>query len=311
MTYRTPTWPTAASWPIARSRPRPARRGVSVVPSVHVTAPQVVLLGTGDPLNHERAQASLALQLVETAAGAGGGETLLIDTSSGVVLLRQLHAAGIVLALIRHIFISHRHFDHAGGLAPLLVALSAIPEATVTVYAPPVTRAALHNLLAMSIPGVEEWMGGRLRWRTLIPGRAVAAGRVVVTPFAVAHGLECVGFRAEAGGATIVFSADTRPCPALVAYATGADLLIHEAYGLNTTAAEAHRFGHATAQDAGCAARAADAGHLVLTHLRGSLHADPAALASEAATVFDGPVTPARDLDVVHVRPPPTARASQ
>jgi ribonuclease Z len=259
-----------------------------------VMTTRVTLLGTGDPLNAERAQASLAVHLA-------GGETVLLDTSSGTVLLQRLRAAGITLGSIRHVFVSHRHFDHAGGLAPLLVTLVAIPEAHLTVYAPPETLAALHDILALTIPGVEDWLGERLHWRAMVPGQAVVAGSARVTPFAVEHGLECVGFRVQQAGRTLTFSADTRPCPALLDYAAGADLLIHEAYGLQSAAAEAHRFGHATAADAGAAAREAGARHLVLTHLRSSVLADPCALCDEAARAFDGPVSVAADLDVIAV----------
>ena len=55
---------------------------------------------------------------------------------------QRLSAAGIALDSIRHVFVSHRHFDHAGALAPLLVALVAVPLAHLTVYAPPETLAA-------------------------------------------------------------------------------------------------------------------------------------------------------------------------
>jgi len=116
----------------------------------------VIFLGTGDPLNEERAQTCLAVPLT-------GNETALFDASSGTVLLRQLQDAGIALEGIRHLFVSHRHFDHAGGLAPLLVALTALPEAALTVHAPPETLRALHGLLALTIPGVEDWIGKRLR----------------------------------------------------------------------------------------------------------------------------------------------------
>jgi len=81
---------------------------------------RVILLGTGDPLNGERAQSCLAVPLA-------GHETMLVDTSSGTVLLRQLEAAGIALRSVRHLFVTHRHFDHAGGLAPLLTASSPSP----------------------------------------------------------------------------------------------------------------------------------------------------------------------------------------
>ncbi len=253
---------------------------------------RIVLLGTGDPFNEERAQTSLALPLA-------GGETLLIDTSSGTIVLRQLRDAGIALDSIRHLFVSHRHFDHAGGLAPLLVALLPLPGAAITVHAPPETLRCLRELLALTIPGAEGWLGDRLRWREVRPGEAVAAGDATVTPFATDHGIECVGFRLRQNGATAVFAADTRPHPGIAAAARGADLLIHEVYGPGSEAETSHRFGHSTAGDAATAARDAGAGRLLLTHFRASRHADPAALGAEAEAVFGRPVELARDLDSV------------
>ena len=253
---------------------------------------RITFLGTGDPLNEERAQTSLAVALA-------GGETLLLDTSSGTILLRQLAAAGIALAGIRHIFVTHRHFDHAGGLAPLLVALTALPDASVTVYAEPVTLHALRDLLALTIPGVEDWLGSRLHWRKTPPGATVQVGDVALTPFSVEHGIECTGCVLAQGGRTAVFTADTRPCPTVVTSARAADLLIHEAYSLDAAAPAAHGFGHSTAADAGRAAHAAGAHRLLLTHLRARRFVDPAALSAEAAAQFGAPVEVASDLAVV------------
>jgi metal-dependent hydrolase (beta-lactamase superfamily II) len=115
---------------------------------------RVIFLGTGDPLNEERAQSCLAVPLAD-------GETVLFNASSSTVLLRQLQTAGITLTSARHLFVTHRHFDHAGGLAPLLLALTALPDASLTVHAPPETLSLLHDLLALTIPGVEDWLGGR------------------------------------------------------------------------------------------------------------------------------------------------------
>ena len=251
---------------------------------------RVTFLGTGDPLNGERAQASIAVPLA-------AGEAMLFDASSGTVLLRQLDAAGIPLDRVRHLFVTHRHFDHVGGLAPLLIALTALPETTLTIHATPQTLAALRDLLSLTIPGVEDWLGDRLRWAELVPGKPTIAGNAEVTPFLVDHSLECVGFRVKQGSSTMVHAADTRPCPNVVEYAKDADLLIYEAYGSEDDARQAHAFGHSTAADAGRVARDAGVRRLVLTHFRSGNFVDPTQLAAEAQAVFDGPVEVSRDLD--------------
>ena len=251
---------------------------------------RVILLGTGDPLNEERAQSCLAVPLAREY-------TMLVDVSGGTVVLRQLEASGIPLGSVRHLFVTHRHFDHVGGLAPLLTALAAVPDASLMVHATPVTLGSLRELLALTIPGVEDWLGKRLSWSELTSGQPAQASEAMVTPFEVNHGLECVGFRVDQNSSTVTFALDTRPCANVVRYAEGADLLVHEAYGLQSSAKQAHAFGHSTAAEAGRAAREAGVGRLVLTYLRASRYVSPEELAAEAEGAFGGPVTAARDLD--------------
>jgi ribonuclease Z len=251
---------------------------------------RVICLGTGDPLNAERAQTCLAVQLP-------GEEAILFDASSGTLVLGRLQTAGIPLERIHHLFVSHRHFDHVGGLAPLLISTASLPEAHLTVHALSGTMRALRELLALTIPGVEDWLGERLCWRELAPESPIQAGDVEVVPFSVDHSVECVGYRIEQGGSTMVFAADTRPCQGVVEHAKGADLLIHEAYGTGGEAEAAHFRGHSTAADAGAVAREAGVSRLVLTHIRANRFADPGELVAEAGEVFGGPVEAARDLD--------------
>ena len=253
---------------------------------------RLTFLGTGDPLNEERAQTSLALPI-------GAGEVLLLDASSGTILLRQLRRADIPLTQIRHLVISHRHFDHIGGLAPLLVALVPHPAARLTIHATEETLQVLRDLLALIIPGVEEWLGARLAWQALRPERATLIGDAQLTPFSVEHGIECVGMRIERAGKRLVFSADTIPSASVVAHARVADLLIHEVDGFDRDAATAHRFGHSSAGDAGRAAREANAHRLILTHLRAAHFAEPAGLAAEAAEHYGQSSEVASDLQVI------------
>src|SRR3954447_17867041 len=196
---RTPTCPTIR---------RQARTGIQQS-EPGVVVGRVICLGTGAALNAERAQTSVAVRISD-------GETLLFDASSGTIVLERLRGPGIPLQGIRHLFVSHRHFDHVGGLAPLLVAMVSLPEARLTVYALPKTLGALRNLLALTIPGVEDWLGERLGWQELAPDGPIRAGDSEVTPFLVDHTVECAGFRIAQGGTTLVSAADTRPCPEVV-----------------------------------------------------------------------------------------------
>lgn len=251
---------------------------------------RAVFLGTGDSLNEERAQASLAVPL-------SGGETMLIDASSGTVLLGRLEAAGIPLESVRHLFVSHRHFDHVGGLPPLLTALAPLTEASLVIHAAPETLRALRSLLNLTIPGVEGWLEERLSWRELVPGKPTEAGDAEVTPFSMDHGIECVGFRVAQAGSVAVFAIDTRPSPEVIENARGADLLVHEAYGPEDTAEHTHALGHSTAAEAGEVARAANVRRLILTHLRANRFVEPRTLAAEAKSAFGGSVEAAGDLD--------------
>jgi ribonuclease BN (tRNA processing enzyme) len=249
---------------------------------------RLTFLGTGDPLNEERTQTSLALPI-------GTDNYLLIDAGSGTSLLRQLQRAAIPLPQIRHLAISHRHFDHVGGVAPLLVALVPHAAAQITIHATAETTRALHTLLTLTIPGVEDWLGARLRWHELLPERPTPVGDARLIPFVVEHGIECIGMRIEQGRKRLVFSADTIPSAGVIKHAGDVDLLIHEAYSLDQEAESAHRFGHSTAGDAGRAGRAARARRLILTHLRASHFTDPGLLAAEAGEHFGRAVEIAGD----------------
>src|SRR5215203_4957699 len=242
-----------------------------------------IFLGTGDPLNGERAQSSLTLPL-------SGDETMLIDASSGTVLLGRLEAADIPLENVRHLFLSHRHFDHVGGFAPLIATLASLPEASLLVYAAPDTLRAVRDLLDLTLPGAQGWLGKRLGWRELVPGKPTEVGGTEVTPFSLDHGLECVGFRVARADAVAVFAVDTRPTRKIVEYARGVDLLVHDVYGPQSAAEQAHAMGHSTATEAGEVARAAGVRRLILTHLRSSRYVDPGALAAEAESAFGEPV---------------------
>lgn len=103
----------------------------------------------------------------------------------------------------------------------------------------------------------------------------------------VDHPPESYGLRMVSdSGRVLVYSGDTAYCEALVELATGADVLLCEASWTN----EAGRPPgiHMSGSEAGCTARRAGVGRLVLTHI--PPWTDPEAVRAEAAAEFSGEV---------------------
>jgi ribonuclease BN (tRNA processing enzyme) len=263
--------------------------------------PRVLLLGTGGAANECRRQACLLVERADRAL-----PPILLDTGNGLDVVRALLAAGVDPLRLQDVFVSHRHVDHAGGLDPLLLwrrvqtvrAGGTNADAGMRVYAEPRVIEALGRLFEATGSTIQDVLGQALQWRPLADGEPVAlpgGGRLV--PFLVDHApvdggsLGCV---VEVDGARIAYSGDTRPCARLVAMVRGADVLFHEAGGLDRDAESVQRMAHSTAGDAGRAARAAGVGRLYLTHLSEDAIAD--ALLAEAGAAFGGPVALATDL---------------
>jgi ribonuclease Z len=134
-----------------------------------------------------------------------------------------------------------------------------------------------------------EWHPIRLREGRQVPVLGIEPVRITATP--VMHSdVSTVALRFDNGanGRSIVYSADTEPCPALIRLAAGADVLVHEATG--------EQRGHSSPAQAAQVAREAGVTQLVLIHypVQG---VDLDAWRTEAAQ-FHGRVTLARDGDV-------------
>ena len=265
------------------------------------------LLGTGGAANEVRHQAAL---LVEWGEGTEAGR-ILLDTGSGLDVVRLLRTAGYEPAEILDIFVSHQHTDHMGGLEPLLLwsiirTLSMHgrpPREETSIHADRRVIGSIEQLFAATITAVPRLFGDRLHWVDAVDGASVALrGGARLTTFLVDHEPVDGGARGcviEQNGIRLVYSGDTRPTARLIEAAHGADILVHECGGLDADAAETHRFGHSTSGDAGRVATAAKVGRLVLTHLPSERLAET--MLAEAQAAFAGPVELGADLGIITV----------
>jgi ribonuclease Z len=249
------------------------------------------LLGSGSAVpTAERDTTSLLI-------GAPDGYSLL-ECPGGIV--HKLARRGLRPADLRRLILSHDHVDHVYGFPHLMHALAISGErAPLEVAAPAqclhTVRAmvAAHRLDRPHYPPIRE-VEIALREGFALPGSG--ATRIRCAP--AQHGRETVSVRfdgtGEGTGASLCYSADTRPCEALARLARGADVLLHDCGGPHRLR---ERFGesHASAREAGQAAANATVGRLVLLHLSVSEPTLVEECRREAADAFGGEVMVASD----------------
>lgn len=203
---------------------------------------QFITLGThGGPVSdRNRSQPANALVV--------GQAVYLVDAGDGAV--QQLARAGLSLAAVRAVFISHIHIDHTGGLFAVL-GLRHQMGATgkITVYGPPGTQAMVNGLVAAIVPEAESGYGfpgedyvppqTTVEVVELRDGASVKLNGLTVTVAENTHysfpkgsdmdrRFGSISLRFDLPDRSIVYTGDTGPSDAVIALARGADLLVTE-----------------------------------------------------------------------------------
>ena len=252
---------------------------------------------------------------------------LLFDCGPGATL--RLFQGGFRSQDVGHVFLTHHHYDHLADLGHFaLTRWDHTPcPARLDVHGPPGRERIAQALFGAGAyePDArirtEHPMGQQIFARrggrcpapgprsspTTSPtgpsGRCVRGERWRVSAGPASHAqpvAECYSFRLDAGGRSVVFSGDTGECPGLVAFARGADTLVHMCCFLEE---ELERMGIAGSVAgpaiAGRAAAGAGVRKLVLTHPQSEALDTPSGRAGAVATAarhFDGEIVFARDL---------------
>ncbi|MCP5066549.1 MAG: MBL fold metallo-hydrolase [bacterium] len=198
----------------------------------------VFLCGTGSPLADPDSAAACTMVLA-------GGKIYVVDVGPGSQEVAQL--AGMPVAALGGVFLTHFHSDHIGELGEWAMQSWVAGRAgPLHVYGPEgVERVVggfreayrLDDEYRITHHGIEnlprtatEWIAHKVPYTTGPGTQILDAGGLVVTAFAVDHKPvePAVGYRFEYKGRSVVISGDTDQSNNLEANAKGADLLIHE-----------------------------------------------------------------------------------
>jgi ribonuclease BN (tRNA processing enzyme) len=217
-----------------------------------------------------------------------GGARVLVDIGPGVVaqLVGRHHPDELDAVVV-----SHMHADHMLDLVTLryVYPWRDIPKGErLRVILPPGSADQMLDL-ARGV-GSAKHFESCFRLSEHDGGSSLPFGALSLRPVATQHYIPCWGFRIDADGRRLAYTADTAPCDGLSDLADGADLLLSEATlrSLDEDAAPPEPRGHLTPAEAGTAARAGGSRRLLLTHL--PVNGDGAWAQELASEAFGGEV---------------------
>ena len=251
------------------------------------------------------------------------GEPFVVDCGYGVT--RQLIAARVLPQQVRKIFITHHHSDHILELGPLVYNIWAggVHE-PIDVWGPPPLRQIIDAFLQSMAYDIDIRVEdeARVDLRTLVrvhefeaPAVVHATDRLRISAAKVSHPPvpHAYAYRFDAHDRSIVLSGDTCWCPDLIAFARGADVLLHEVMhlpGIDRLVARMPQIArlrehlvaaHTTTAEVGKIAAAAGVKTLVLNHFAPG--DDPAITddmwCADPRKDFAGTVIAGRDLQVI------------
>lgn len=272
---------------------------------------ELVVLGSGGGPQPSAHRGSPSVAIVHR------GRLYVVDCGNGVA--DRVVKAGLRLADLRGVFITHHHNDHNADYGNLVgLAWTAGLVSTVRTFGPAPIVAMTDEFVTLNrVDTTHREALGRPALRTLFDPTDVDADGIVwqdddltITAARVVHPpLDAFAFRFDSPEGSIVISGDTAACDELVELARGADILVHEAYSpddlhllTDGTNASLNRLlghfhgAHTTAEEAGQVAARARVRTLVLWHLIPRAGVTDSSWTEQAARHFDGEVVSSSDL---------------
>jgi ribonuclease BN (tRNA processing enzyme) len=199
------------------------------------------------------------------------------------------------------VVVSHMHADHFIDVIPLRYALrygARTHDRRVRLLLPPGGTEILHAMVTPFAGEADAFLDDVFAIETYDVATPVTIGDVTVTFAPTKHYIDCYAMRFAMHDLTFVYSADTGPDDAVVAFARDATFLLCEATLEEAEEALEPR-GHLSSREAGLLATHAGAKALLLSHYPAS--ANPPEMVRAAAATYDGPIRVVDDADRIEL----------
>lgn len=204
-----------------------------------------------------------------------GRTAVVVDLGSGTLANLQRH---IDIGALDALVLTHEHPDHWLDLPLLRNAMRYVLDlADLPVYGTTGTERLATEVISELAP--------TLRWHAVDADASVEVGDLRIRFDRTDHPVETLAVRADGGGRSFLYSADTGSGWDPTAVGEGVDVLVCEA---SLPAGEEDRFEHLSGRQAGAYAAAIRAGRLVLTHIAPGI--DPEDQRRAASSEYDGPI---------------------
>lgn len=230
-----------------------------------------------------------------------GQGVLLTDAGGGNGILPRLEAAGIALADIHEIFVTHAHTDHVLGVVWVVRMVAQAMNkgkytGTLRLFGHSGVTEVVDWICRHTLPGkITALFGKRILFCTLENGDSFEAAGMHGTAFDIGSSkARQFGYRLQLpGGQNLVCLGDEPYNPCTEPYVRGADWLLCEAFCLyaDRELFQPYEKHHSTALDAGRLAAELGVQRLLLYHTEDkTLSTRRSAYTSEASVHFRGPV---------------------
>jgi len=210
-----------------------------------------------------------------------GTTPLLVDCGSGV--LHRIAASGTAYTDIDTVLLTHHHLDHVSDLLNLATARWLAGEPTTEVVGPPGTEALVEDLLDAFDYLRDEPVTLPVREIDAGDGPHDVAG-YTVHAHPTTHSVYTLAYRF---GDRVTLGADSEADQALIEFAAGCDVLVHDC----SFTADLEVANHANAAELGAVLEGAAFDTVYLTHLYPMTNGHHDEMLASIADHYDGAVT--------------------